>query len=113
MKKVTGLELAMYIVAGVFGVIFLWMAISSITYLNDYTAQYGITLGSMFGEALKYIISQSFNYLAFGLMFFFGGRVAKKVQSVEAVFYEDFDLPEECFNCEAETCEGCEEVVEA
>lgn len=112
MKKVSGLELAMYIVAGVFGIIFLWMFISSITYLNDYTSQYGVTIGSMFGEALKYIVSQSISYLAFGGLFFAAGQIVRRVEMTDDLLLDamfgEFDLPEECFACEADTCEGCD-----
>ena len=116
MKKITGLELAMYIIAGVFGVLFIWMAISSTSYIADYAAQYGVTIGSMFGEALKYILTQSINYLGFGLVFFVAGKLIGKVEKLNNLLtfdvFDDFELPEECVGCEQETCEGCEAVAE-
>ena len=117
MKKVSGLELTMYILAGVFCIVFGWMLISSITYLNDYASQYGVTIGSMFGEALKYIVSQSVSYLAFAGLFFAAGQIVRRVDMtgdiLVAAMFDDFDLPEECEGCEAETCEGCEVVADA
>ena len=116
MKKVSGLELALYILAGIFAIIFVAMFISSYQYLADYCEGYQTTIGAILGEALKYIAAQSLSYIAYALILFAAARIVRKVDKTKAILEDVFgtgdlfmeEVPEECAGCEAESCEGCE-----
>lgn len=117
MKKVSGLELALYIIAGVFAALFIYMLISSTIYIRDYCASYGTTMFAIFGEAFKYILSQSISYLVYTLVFFFGARILKRIEKGNNLLTEVFGDADElfyvedevdCTQCEKDSCEGCE-----
>lgn len=116
MKKISGLQLAMYICAGVLAIIFIIMTVSSVQYITEYCASYGVTFGDMLGEGLKYILTQSVSYLVYAGIFFALGKIAGKVEYIKS-FYELTE--EEACAMEEMVCEEvaaeemvCEEAAE-
>ena len=78
-KKVSKLEVIMYVVAGIFAVIFVLMGISSVEYMQTYAEQYGLQMSEILWDAVKYFITQTFGYLAYGLSFFVFGKCIHKL----------------------------------
>ncbi len=73
---------ALYIIAALLGIVFLIMLISSIAYLHNYAASYGVGIGELGGEAISYIFSNSISYLIYGIIIFACGRVLEVVEGL-------------------------------
>ena len=74
---------ALYIIAALLGIVFLIMLISSIAYLHNYAASYGVSMGELGGEAVSYVLSNSVNYLIYGIIIFACGRVLEVVEGLK------------------------------
>ena len=99
-----GLVKAMYVLAGIFAIIFIFMFISEISYISSYMKAYGMPFSQMGIEPIKYVIEGSAGYLVYAVLLF----CAAKVISIVSVSRE---MPD----CKAnepddEKCEGAESV---
>ena len=73
---------ALYIVAALLGVLFLIMLITSISYISNYAASYGVSIGELGSEAIGYIFSNSVSYLIYGILVFASARVLDVLEAI-------------------------------
>lgn len=112
------LEIVFYVFAALMAIMALYSLYDSYTYISDYAAMYGASIGDMGAEAAKYIISAVMPYIAYTVIIFgigaVYGQVAPKrvvevmvkaeeanVEAGEAVETEEYTEAEEACCCEA------------
>ena len=78
--KMSKLVLLFYIFAALMGVMFIYMFIAGVSYINNYTASYGMSFSDMWADAIQYILSSSVNYLVFAMILLGIGKVLDTVQ---------------------------------
>ncbi len=74
-KKNTGLVKAMYTIAVILAVFFVYMVIVNVLYINDYVALYGMSFAGMWAEAVQYVITGSISYLVYAILVFSAGKI--------------------------------------
>ena len=74
----------LYIVAALLGILFLVMLISSIAYISNYAASYGVSISELGSEAVTYILGNSITYLIYGIVVFAAGRILDLVTDIKA-----------------------------
>lgn len=94
--KMSKLVLLFYIFAALMGVMFIYMFIAGVMYINNYTASYGMSFTDMWADAVRYILSSSVSYLVFALVLLGIGKVLDTVQrGIMAKADESIQLKEE------------------
>lgn len=78
--KSSKLVTVMYVAAALMAAMFIYMAVSAVTYINNYAASYGLGFGDMLGDGIQYILSSSVNYLVYGLILFALGKILDILQ---------------------------------
>lgn len=113
MKK-SKIALGLYIVAAITCLLFLYMLISSVTYLSAYAGQYGMTVGDMGSEAYQYIITNAAPYLVYTALLVAAAQILTAVQGCKCECECEGECSCECScECEAPAQAPLEEVVEA
>lgn len=74
-KNNTGLVKAMYTIAVILAVFFVYMVIVNVLYINDYVALYGMSFAGMWAEAVQYVITGSISYLVYAVLVFGAGKI--------------------------------------
>lgn len=69
------LEIVFYVFAALMAVMAVYSLYDSYTYIADYAAMYGASIGDMGAEAVKYIISAVMPYIAYTVIIFGIGAV--------------------------------------
>lgn len=111
------LEIVFYVFAALMAVMAVYSLYDSYTYIADYAAMYGASIGDMGAEAVKYIISAVMPYIAYTVIIFgigavYGQAAPKRVVEVmvkaEEANVEAGDVVEAEETTEAEGACCCE-----
>ncbi|MBQ0079602.1 MAG: hypothetical protein KBS66_06925 [Eubacterium sp.] len=109
MKK-SKLTIALYVVAAIMGLLFLYLFVSSYAYIRSYAISYGMTVGDMGFEAIQYIISNSVAYLVYGVGLFALAQIWEAVRCKTCVAAE---APAEAPAAAVEETEEADDTIEA
>ncbi|MEI3147068.1 MAG: hypothetical protein V8T10_03560 [Merdibacter sp.] len=61
-----------------------WTTYSAYDYVSQYYAYQGMDIGSNLAEAVQYMVSQSYLYLCFALLFYVAGVILQKLNDLHA-----------------------------
>lgn len=78
--KASGLVKALYVIAIVLMVIWVYMIIVNIMYISNYANTYGIAVSDMMMDAVQYVITGSISYFIYGVLVFCGGKIIRLIQ---------------------------------
>lgn len=78
--KSSKLVTVMYVAAALMAALFIYMAVTAVTYINNYAASYGLGFSDMLGDGIQYVLSSSVNYLVYGLILFALGKILDTLQ---------------------------------
>lgn len=81
MKK-SKLVIGLYVIAGLLGILTIYMVISSVSYLSSYAQSYGMGISDLGGEAYSYILTNSVNYLIYAILVFAAAKILEQVTAV-------------------------------
>ena len=88
-EKIKGMRSKLAVTCYVFAAIMLaagiYMAVENILYLNSYAEMYGLTLLSMWQDALTYVVSSAFQFVADAVILFVLGRIIQHIYSGKMV----------------------------
>ena len=104
-KNFTKFEIICYVVAALFAILAVYMAVQNIAYMNQNLAAYGMTFMDLGGQAIVTLLDACAAYVAYGFLIFAAGRIHHAVAA-----------PCECVcdcECEAEEVLELEAPVEA
>lgn len=96
MKK-SKLVIGLYIIAGLLGIVTIYMLISSIAYLNSYVQAYGVSITDLGEDAFSYIMSNSASYLIYGILVFAAAKILDEVRMLRCRV--------ECCGCASAECD--------
>lgn len=65
----------LYVIAALMAVIFVYMVISNISYMNAYLATYRMTFSEMWMDTIQYVITGSISYLVYAILIFCAGKI--------------------------------------
>ena len=68
--KTTAFVKVLYVISAFLAVVFVFMLVTNIQYINSYTASYGMGIGDMWADAIKYIVGESIPYIVYALILF-------------------------------------------
>ena len=84
-EKIKGMRSKLAVTCYVFAAIMLaagiYMAVENILYLNSYAEMYGLTLLSMWQDALTYVVSSGFQFVADAVIIFVLGKIIQHIHS--------------------------------
>ena len=80
-RGMSKLVVIFYILAALMGVMFIYMFIADVMYINNYAASYGMSFGDMWADAIQYILSSSISYLVFGMLLLGMGKAINLLQN--------------------------------
>ncbi|NLD19499.1 MAG: hypothetical protein GX663_04540 [Clostridiales bacterium] len=66
----SGLVTLLYVVSAVMAALFVYALYSSIMYIVNYAASYGVSVSDMMGDSIQYILLNSFSWLAYATIIF-------------------------------------------
>lgn len=80
-KSNGGLVKLLYIVSAVLFIVFAYMVVSNIMYINTYTASYGMNFSDMWKESVQYVVTGSMSYLVYALVLLAVAKILREVSS--------------------------------
>lgn len=83
--KSSKLAIVMYVGAIVSAAVFIYMVVSSISYINGYAASYGMGFSDMWADGIQYVLSSSANYIVYALVLFALGKILDIIQNEKTV----------------------------
>ena len=73
--KASALVTALYVIAAVLMVIFIYMIIVNAMYIKSYADGYGIEVSDMLFDAIQYVVTGSISYFVYGLLVFCAAKI--------------------------------------
>lgn len=83
-KRTRAGTIALYVLAVLLLCYGVYMMYSAYDYVSQYYAYQGIDIGSNLAEAVQYMVSQSYLYLCFALLFYVAGVILQKLNDLHA-----------------------------
>ena len=79
--RASGLVKALYVIAAILMLVWVYMIIVNIMYINNYTATYGISVSDMMMDSVQYVVTGSISYFIYGVLVFCAGKIIRLLQS--------------------------------
>lgn len=102
-KRTRAGTIALYVLAVLLLCYGVYMMYSAYDYVSQYYAYQGMDIGSNLAETVQYMVSQSYLYLCFALLFYVAGVILQKLNDLHACL-----IPQE----QPETADAQEAAVE-
>ena len=83
-KRTRAGTIALYVLAVLLLCYGVYMMYSAYDYVSQYYAYQGMDIGSNLAEAVQYMVSQSYLYLCFALLFYVAGVILQKLNDLHA-----------------------------
>lgn len=78
--RASGLVKALYVIAAILMLVWVYMIIVNIMYINNYTATYGISVSDMMMDSVQYVVTGSISYFIYGVLVFCAGKIIRLLQ---------------------------------
>lgn len=78
--RASGLVKALYVIAAILMLVWVYMIIVNIIYIKNYTATYGISVSDMMMDSVQYVITGSISYFIYGVLVFCAGKIIRLLQ---------------------------------
>lgn len=78
--KASGLVKTLYVLSAILMVIFIYMVVMNMMYINNYAGTYGISVSDMMMDTVQYIIAGSMNYFVYSVLVFCAAKIIRLLQ---------------------------------
>lgn len=82
----------LYVISALIAVVFVYMMIVNIMYIQNYLASYGMAFSDMWMDSIQYILTGSISYLVYAILVFCAGKLISMVGAGKADVLPDAEF---------------------